>query len=166
MTGPVTPFSADERDRLEQELLELHFGCHEDPAALQARLAGDPTLQALQREVLAKAVLLEEAAKPELPQLELSTAPPAPRRFRLLRSVNGRLALAGTLAAVVMLGFFLFVAWFWVFIVVLSDIFRHEDMSGGTKALWVLFVIVIPWLGVLIYIIVNGAGLSDRRLRA
>jgi hypothetical protein len=62
--------------------------------------------------------------------------------------------------------FFLFVAWFWVLIVVLSDIFRHEEMSGGTKALWVLFVIVIPWLGVLIYIIVNGAGMNDRRLRA
>ena len=62
--------------------------------------------------------------------------------------------------------FFLFVAWFWVLIVVLSDIFRHEEMSGGAKALWVLFVIVIPWLGVLVYIIVNGAGMTDRRLRA
>ena len=62
--------------------------------------------------------------------------------------------------------FFLFVAWFWVLISVLSDIFRHPEMSGGTKALWVLFVIVIPWLGVLIYIIVNGAGMTDRRLRA
>ena len=65
-----------------------------------------------------------------------------------------------------MLGFFLFVAWFWVLITVLSDIFRHKDMSGGVKALWVLFVIVIPWLGVIVYIIVNGAGMSDRRLRA
>jgi hypothetical protein len=65
-----------------------------------------------------------------------------------------------------MLGFFLFVAWFWVLITVLSDIFRNKDMSGGTKALWVLFVIVIPWLGVLAYIIVHGDGITDRKLRA
>ncbi len=64
-----------------------------------------------------------------------------------------------------MFGFFLFVAWFWVLITVLSDIFRHREMSGGTKAVWVLFVIVIPWLGILIYILVNGAGMADRRLR-
>jgi hypothetical protein len=64
-----------------------------------------------------------------------------------------------------MLGFFLFVAWFWVLITVLSDIFRHPEMSGGVKALWVLFVIVIPWLGVLIYIIANGVGMTGRRLR-
>ena len=64
-----------------------------------------------------------------------------------------------------MFGFFLFVAWFWVLITVLSDIFRHREMSGGTKAVWVLFVIEIPWLGILIYILVNGAGMADRRLR-
>jgi hypothetical protein len=65
-----------------------------------------------------------------------------------------------------MLGFFLFVAWFWVLIIVLSDVFRNKGMSGGTKALWVLFVIVIPWLGVLAYIIVHGDGIADRKLRA
>lgn len=66
----------------------------------------------------------------------------------------------------VMFGLFLFVAWFWVLITVLSDIFRHREMSGGTKALWVVLVIVVPWLGVLIYIIINGAGMTERRLRA
>jgi hypothetical protein len=65
-----------------------------------------------------------------------------------------------------MLGFFLFVAWFWVLITVLSDIFRSRDISGGIKALWVLFVIVIPWLGVLIYIVVHGEGITDRKLVA
>ena len=65
-----------------------------------------------------------------------------------------------------MLGFFLFVAWFWVLITVLSDIFRNKDTSGGKKALWVLFVIVIPWLGVLAYIIAHGDGIADRKLRA
>ena len=63
-----------------------------------------------------------------------------------------------------MLGFFLFIAWFWVLILVLSDIFRNGDMSGGSKAFWVFFVIVIPWLGVLVYIIAHGDGVVDRRM--
>jgi hypothetical protein len=63
-----------------------------------------------------------------------------------------------------MLGFFLFIAWFWVVILVLSDIFRNGDMSGGSKALWVFFVIVIPWLGVLVYIIAHGDGMMGRRM--
>lgn len=63
-----------------------------------------------------------------------------------------------------MLGFFLFVAWFWVLILVLSDVFRSEQLSGGGKAGWVFFVILIPWLGVLVYIIAHGDGLMDRRL--
>lgn len=65
-----------------------------------------------------------------------------------------------------MLGFFLFVAWLWVLVLVLSDIFRNDEIQGGWRALWVLFVIVIPWLGVLIYIIAFGDGMNgsgDRR---
>jgi hypothetical protein len=65
-----------------------------------------------------------------------------------------------------MLGFFLFIAWFWVLIMVLSDIFRSRQVAGGTRALWTLFVILIPWLGVLVYIIVHGRGISDRKLHA
>lgn len=61
-----------------------------------------------------------------------------------------------------MLWFFLFIAWIWVLISVLSDIFRNHDMSGFVKAIWVLFVIVIPWLGVLIYLIVNGDSMNRR----
>ncbi|MDJ0952314.1 MAG: PLDc N-terminal domain-containing protein [Acidimicrobiia bacterium] len=60
-----------------------------------------------------------------------------------------------------MLIFFLFIAWIWVLISVISDIFR-SDMSGWSKALWVLFVIILPWLGVLIYLIVNGDDMADR----
>ena len=63
-----------------------------------------------------------------------------------------------------MLGFFIFVAWFWVVVTVLSDIFRTERLSGAAKAGWVFFVIVIPWLGVLGYIIVHGDGMMGRRL--
>jgi hypothetical protein len=51
---------------------------------------------------------------------------------------------------------FLMVAWFWVVISVVSDIFRSKDLNGLHKALWVGFVIVIPWLGVLVYLLLRG----------
>ncbi len=51
---------------------------------------------------------------------------------------------------------FLMVAWFWVMISVVADVFRSKDLSGGGKALWIAFVILIPWLGVLCYLIVRG----------
>ena len=61
-----------------------------------------------------------------------------------------------------MLWFFLFIAWFWTVISVLGDIFRSKDMGGGLKAIWVIFVIIVPWLGVLIYLIARGQGMADR----
>lgn len=51
---------------------------------------------------------------------------------------------------------FLLVAWFWVMISVVSDIFRSKDLSGLAKAAWVAFVILIPWLGVLSYVLLRG----------
>lgn len=51
---------------------------------------------------------------------------------------------------------FLMVAWFWVMISVVSDIFRSKDLNGVAKALWVAFVILIPWLGVLSYLLIRG----------
>ena len=63
---------------------------------------------------------------------------------------------------VAMLGLFLFIAWFWVVISVIADIFRAEDLSGGAKALWVIFVILIPWLGVLAYLLARGPGMAER----
>jgi hypothetical protein len=63
-----------------------------------------------------------------------------------------------------MLWFFLFVAWIWVLISVVSDIFRSQDMGGFAKALWVIFVIVIPWLGVLVYLIARGDSMADRNM--
>lgn len=63
-----------------------------------------------------------------------------------------------------MLIFFLFIAWIWVLISVIADIFR-SDMSGIAKALWVIFVILIPWLGVLVYLIANGDKMADRSVR-
>jgi type VI protein secretion system component VasK len=61
-----------------------------------------------------------------------------------------------------MLWFFLFVAWIWVLISVYADIFRSDDLSGWGKALWVLFALVLPALGVLVYLIVRGGKMQER----
>jgi len=60
--------------------------------------------------------------------------------------------------------FFLWFAWFMCLFWVLGDIFRSKDLGGGSKTLWVVFVIVIPWLGLLVYLIVRGHGMQDRQL--
>jgi len=60
--------------------------------------------------------------------------------------------------------FFLMIAWIWVIIGVISDIFRSKDLGGWGKGLWSLFIIIIPWLGVLSYLIVRGAGMQERAL--
>jgi hypothetical protein len=60
--------------------------------------------------------------------------------------------------------FFLFIIWIWILITVFVDIFRRKDTSGFAKALWIIFVIVLPYLGVLIYLIVNHDGMADRNI--
>jgi hypothetical protein len=55
-----------------------------------------------------------------------------------------------------LLWFFLWIAWIWLMIMVVFDIFRSHDMGGWGKALWAIFVIIIPWLGVLVYLIARG----------
>ncbi len=62
--------------------------------------------------------------------------------------------------------FFLLVAWIWVVISVISDIFRSKDLTGWGKGLWMLFVIVMPWLGVLAYLIIRGKGMQERTIHA
>jgi hypothetical protein len=59
--------------------------------------------------------------------------------------------------------FFLLVIWIWLLITVVVDMFR-SDMSGWAKAAWVLFVIVVPWLGVLVYLIVHGQDMQQRAI--
>jgi hypothetical protein len=61
--------------------------------------------------------------------------------------------------------FFLFVIWIWILITVFADIFRRKDVGGGSKALWIIFVIVLPYLGVLIYLIANHEGMADRNIQ-
>ena len=55
-----------------------------------------------------------------------------------------------------MLWFFLFVIWIWLLVVVFGDIFRSDDLGGWGKALWTIFVIVVPYLGVFVYLIARG----------
>ena len=62
-----------------------------------------------------------------------------------------------------MLVFFGWVIWIWMLVIVLSDIFSRQDLSGWGKAAWVLFTIVLPFLGVLIYLIAHGKDMAERR---
>ena len=63
-----------------------------------------------------------------------------------------------------MLIFFCFVIWIWIVIAVLTDVFRRHDIGGWAKAAWTVFVIVLPFLGVLIYLIAQHDGMRDRNL--
>ena len=63
-----------------------------------------------------------------------------------------------------MILFFCWVAWIWLLIVIISDVFRR-DLSGWAKAGWIFFLIVLPFLGALIYVIANGQEMTERRVQ-
>jgi hypothetical protein len=65
-----------------------------------------------------------------------------------------------------MLYFFLFFIWIWLLITVFGDIFRSHDLGGVAKTLWVLFVIVVPYLGVFIYLLARGHKMSEHAMQA
>lgn len=65
-----------------------------------------------------------------------------------------------------MLWFFLFVIWIWMLIAVFGDIFRSSDMGGWGKALWTIFVIVMPFLGVFVYLIARGRKMGEHAAEA
>jgi len=65
-------------------------------------------------------------------------------------------------AFLTMLYFFLFIIWIWLLIMVFIDIFRSHDMGGGAKALWVIFIIILPFLGVFVYLIARGGKMHER----
>jgi uncharacterized membrane protein YcjF (UPF0283 family) len=58
---------------------------------------------------------------------------------------------------------FAFVVWFWLLITILGDLFQRDDVSGWGKALWVIVVLVAPYLGVLVYMVSQGTGMAKRR---
>jgi hypothetical protein len=64
-----------------------------------------------------------------------------------------------------MLVFFAWVIWFWILITVFADLFRRHDISGGVKVLWFIFVIVLPYLGVFIYLLAEHQGMADRNVK-
>jgi Short C-terminal domain/Phospholipase_D-nuclease N-terminal len=61
--------------------------------------------------------------------------------------------------------FFAWVIWFWLLITVFADLFRRHDISGWGKAGWVIFVIVLPFLGVLVYLIAESKGMAERNTK-
>ena len=68
-------------------------------------------------------------------------------------------------ALLTVLEIFLLVAWFWILVTVIGDLFRDHEMSGWGKAVWVLFLIVLPFLGTLIYLIARGEGMRERTIK-
>ncbi len=63
-----------------------------------------------------------------------------------------------------MLIFFLWVTWFWLLITVFADVFRRRDIGGGAKTLWLIFVIVLPFLGVFIYLMSQHDKMAERNI--
>ena len=65
-----------------------------------------------------------------------------------------------------MLWFFLWFLWIWLLVIVFGDIFRSRDLSGWGKALWTIFVIILPYLGVFVYLIARGHKMQDHAYQA
>ena len=65
-----------------------------------------------------------------------------------------------------LLMFFVFVIWIWLLIVVFSDLFRSHDLSGWAKAAWVIGIIIVPYLGVLVYLIARGHKMAEHAQQA
>ena len=60
---------------------------------------------------------------------------------------------------------FFFIVWFWLLISVASDLFRRHDISGWAKALWVIFLIVLPYISVFAYLIFQGRSMTERNIQ-
>jgi len=65
-----------------------------------------------------------------------------------------------------MIIFFCWVAWIWMLIIIFSDLFSRHDASGWKKAAWVVFMIVVPFIGVLCYLITNSRSMAERRMQS
>jgi len=69
-------------------------------------------------------------------------------------------------ALLLALQIFFFVIWIWILITILTDLFRDHELSGWSKAAWVFFLVVIPFLAALIYLIARGSGMRERTIKA
>ena len=63
-----------------------------------------------------------------------------------------------------MLIFFLWVMWFWLLIVIIGDVFRRRDICGGKKTIWLIFILFVPFIGVLAYVLTNSDGMAERNM--
>ena len=63
------------------------------------------------------------------------------------------------------LAIFVFIVWFWLLISVASDLFRRHDISGWTKAIWIIALILFPYIGILAYLIFQGRGIAERNVQ-
>jgi len=63
-----------------------------------------------------------------------------------------------------MLIFFLWVMWFWLLIVIIGDVFRRRDIGGGKKTIWLIFILFVPFIGVLAYVLANSDGMAERNI--
>ncbi len=61
---------------------------------------------------------------------------------------------------------FVFMVWIWILITIISDLFRDHELSGWAKALWIIGLVFIPFLGALVYLIARGSGMRDRAIKA
>ncbi len=69
-------------------------------------------------------------------------------------------------AMLLALEIFFFVIWIWILITILTDLFRDHELSGWWKAVWVIFLVLIPFLTALVYLIARGNGMRDRTIKA
>ena len=68
-------------------------------------------------------------------------------------------------ALLLILEVFLFVAWLWILFAIIGDLFRDHETSGWAKAAWVFFLLILPFLGALVYLIARGDGMRDRTIK-
>jgi hypothetical protein len=69
-------------------------------------------------------------------------------------------------ALVTVLSIFFFVIWIWILITILGDLFRDHELSGWWKAVWVLFLVFVPFLTSLVYLVARGSGMRERTIKA
>ena len=69
-------------------------------------------------------------------------------------------------ALLIALEVFFFVIWIWILITILTDLFRDHEISGWGKAIWVIFLVLIPFLTALVYLIARGSGMRERTIKA
>jgi hypothetical protein len=65
-----------------------------------------------------------------------------------------------------MLIFFAFVIWIWILFTVIADLFRRHDTSGFAKVIWLIFIVVLPYLGVFVYLIAEHSGMTERAIKS